>query len=316
MKRFPKINSETSNEGPIINCIEFHPTASVTLVGGKSGKISLFSVGGDKNNKLHNFRLHKFPLLSAHFTLNGEEVFMSSKLNHRYCIYNLVKAESKLVQFPKVLVRPSLFELSPDNKYIASTDGFDEIYLICAASKELVRTLKNNHNIVSITFSPNSVNLYALGTNGEITNWNLTTYRAENRFVDQGCVNGSCITASPCGRLIATGSNEGIVNVYECSSLTISEPTPIKTIQNLKTKITNLKFNCSSEILSLSSTYYPNAVKLVHIPSYHVFANFPNPSINLYQVGPVSFSPNSGYMAIGNNKNCAYMYRLRYYKNY
>lgn len=316
VKRFPKINSETGNEGPIISCIEFHPKVSVSLVAGQSGVVSLFSIGGDVNNKLHSFKLKKFKVSAAHFAPDGSEVFIASKINHNYCIYNLVKAEPKLVQLPLVVKKPNIFQLSSDGRYIATSTGYDEVYLISTQSRELLRSLKNNTKTEAVAFSHNNKQLYCYGAQGEVTIWDLATFRVVKKFYDNGCVSASCITASQCGRLLATGSGEGVVNVYETSNLIATDPLPLKCITNLRTKITSLQFNSTSEILAMSSGYYPNAVKLVHIPSYHVFSNFPKPSSNLYQVDKVSFSPNSGFMALGNNKGCAFLYRLKHYKNY
>lgn len=316
IKRFPKINSETGNEGPIISCVEFHPKLNVSLVAGQSGVVSLFSIGGDVNNKLHSFKLKKFKLSGAHFTPDGSEVFITSKLNHSYCIYNLVKAEPKLIQLPQVVKKPSIFQLSSNGQYIAASTGYDEVYLISTQSRELIRSLKNNTKTESVAFSHDNKQLYCYGAQGELTMWDLATFRVVKKFYDNGCVTASCITASQCGGLLATGSGEGIVNVYETSKLTTTDPLPLKSISNLRTKITSLQFNSTSEILAMSSAYYPNAVKLVHIPSCHVFSNFPIQTSNLYQVNRVSFSPNSGFMALGNNKGCAFLYRLNYYKNY
>lgn len=316
VKRFPKINSETGNEGPVISCVEFHPKMSVTLVAGQSGIVSVFSIGGDVNNKLHSFKLKNWKVNFAHFTPDGSEAFLASKLNHSYCIYNLVKAEPKLVQLPQVVRRPTIFQMSWNGKYIATSTGYDEVYILSTQSRELLRSLKNNTTVESVVFSANCDQLYCYGIQGEVTIWDLSTYRVMKKFYDHGCVTASCITTSQCGRLLATGSGEGIVNIYETSNLNSKEPLPLKTVSNLTTRITSLRFNPTSEILATSSGYFPNAVKLVHIPSYHVFSNFPKQSTNLYQVDTISFSPNSGYMALGNNKSCAYLYRLKYYKNY
>ncbi|CAH2209437.1 U3 small nucleolar RNA-associated protein 18 homolog [Pararge aegeria] len=314
LQKFPKINSETGNEGPIITTVEFHPKMSVALVGGQSGVVSLFSVGGDVNNKLHSFKIKSWKVTAAQFNPEGTEAYIASKTCHNYYVYDLVKAEPKEVQLPRAVKRPITFKLSPNGKFLATCDAFNEIYIICAKSKELLRTLKNNSNVQSLAFSHNSEQLYCYGIHGEVTVWDLSMYRSVNKFIDNGCVTASCIATSSCGQLLATGSGEGIVNVYETQNLTSREPLPLKTISNLTTKITNLTFNSSTEILSVTSSYYPNAVKLIHIPSYHVFSNFPKQS--LQQVETVSFSPNSGYMALGNNKGYAYLFRLKHYKNY
>lgn len=290
IKKFPLINATTKNEGPVVSCVEFHPKVSAALVAGHSGAVSLFSIGTDVNNKLHNFTLKKWRISAAQFSPDGSEAFIASKNNHTYCVYNLVKAEPKLVQLPRAVKKPAIFKLSNDGKYLATSDGFEEVYLICAASKELLKSLKHNSNIASLAFSHDCTQLYCYGVEGQITIWDLSTHRPLKKFYDHGCVTASCLTLSKCGKLLATGSGEGIVNIYQTENLNIPEPVPSKVISNLTTKITNLNFNSTTEILSASSAYYPNAVKLVHIPSYHVFVNFPCPKLNHHQIDTINFS--------------------------
>lgn len=316
LKPLPKINDDTHNEGPFINCIEFHPTMSVSLVAGQSGIVSLFSIGNDKSEKLHSFKLKNWKITAAHFTHDGTEAYIASKYSHSYCIYNLAKATPELVQLPKISKRPTIFQLSPNGRYLATSDCLDEVYLINAASKELLKVLKHNMNVVSVAFNQDESLLYCCGIEGEVVSWDLSTYKPLKKFYDNGCVTASCITTSSCGKLLATGSGEGIVNIYQTSDLNTSQPVPVKTVSNLTTKITKIKFNASSEILAMASAYYPNAVKLVHIPSYNVFANFPKQSLNCHHIQTINFSPNSGYMAMGNNRGHAHLYRLKYFKNY
>lgn len=316
VKYMPRINSETSKEGPIVSCIEFHPKIAVSLVAGQAGIVSLFTIGGDVSNKLHTFKLKKWNIHAAQFTPDGTNAYIASKKMSNFCIYNLVKAQPKLIELPHPVKKLDLFKMSLDGKYLAITDGFEEVFIMCTASIELLSVLKNNTKVVSMSFNHECSLLYCYGIHGEVTVWDLSTFRPMKKFYDNGCVTASTIVTSPCGRLLATGSGEGIVNIYETSKLTISEPAPLKVISNLTTKITNLKFNATSELLAAASEVYPNAVKLIHIPSYHVYSNFPNQSFNLHNVGVINFSPNSGYIALGNNKNYALLYRLKHYKNY
>ena len=44
-----------------------------------------------------------------------------------------------------------------------------------------------------------------------------------------------------------------------------------------------------------------------------VFANWPTPSTPLHNVACVDFSPHSGYLAIGNDRGRALLYRLNHY---
>jgi U3 small nucleolar RNA-associated protein 18 len=59
-----------------------------------------------------------------------------------------------------------------------------------------------------------------------------------------------------------------------------------------------------------------NAIKLAHIPSLTVFSNFPSWNFNLKRVNCLDFSLNGGYMAVGNNRGAANLYRLKHYGSY
>lgn len=58
--------------------------------------------------------------------------------------------------------------------------------------------------------------------------------------------------------------------------------------------------------------FYSNVLNFmqVHLPSFSVFANFPSKTLDLGRVETIAFSPNSGYMAIGNNIGGARLIRL------
>lgn len=53
-----------------------------------------------------------------------------------------------------------------------------------------------------------------------------------------------------------------------------------------------------------------NNSEQVHLPSFSVFANFPSKALDLGRVETVAFSPNGGYMAIGNNIGGARLIRF------
>ena len=138
-----------------------------------------------------------------------------------------------------------------------------------------------------------------------------------NRAFDDGCLSALSVAVSRNGQFIATGSKQGAVNIYETKAvLNESSPTPVKTILNLVTAVTKVKFNPTSEILAIASDKKPNAFKMVHIPSFHVFANFPTFNTKMFNPLDIDFSPASGYMGVSNNRGFAYLYRLKHYGNY
>lgn len=141
--------------------------------------------------------------------------------------------------------------------------------------------------------------------------------RVKHKFIDEGCLQGTTIVASTSNQFLATGSAQGVVNLYNMEDVLQHKlPKPRKTILNLTTSINNLKFNPSSEILALSSAEVQNSIKLFHIGSATVFSNFPHFGTKLGHINALNFSPGSGYFAFGDRKSVVSLYRLKHFKNY
>lgn len=135
--------------------------------------------------------------------------------------------------------------------------------------------------------------------------------------MDEGCLQGTTISTTTTNQFIATGSAQGVVNLYNMEDVLQHKlPKPRKSILNLTTSISSLKFNQSSEILALASVEIPNSVKLFHIASESVFSNFPQFGTKIGHVNALNFSPGSGYIAFGDRKSIVTLYRLKHYKNY
>ncbi|KAI7814665.1 U3 small nucleolar RNA-associated protein 18-like protein, partial [Triplophysa rosa] len=113
-------------------------------------------------------------------------------------------------------------------------------------------------------------------------------------------------------------SQSGVVNVYsQKDCLQNTEPKPLKAIMNLVTAATSLCFNNTSEILAIGSRADDEANRLVHIPSFTVFSNFPlMRKKTIFQTRCVDFSPRSGFYTVANNKGHALLFRLLHYKSF
>ncbi len=148
--------------------------------------------------------------------------------------------------------------------------------------------------------------------------WDVRQTRScSHRFVDDGCVRGMALAASPDGRYLAAGADSGVVNLYDAREASKStHPKPLKTAMNLVTPVSKLKFSPTSEILAMTSELKDNAVKLMHVPSRTVFENFPSWNFNLRRVNCLDFSLNGGFMSIGNNRGAANLYRLNHFGNF
>lgn len=194
---------------------------------------------------------------------------------------------------------------------------FGEVHLLHALTKELLNTMKQEHQSTSICFSLDSKKLFSHSDDNEVAIFDLRSQRVEHRFVDDGCVNGTSLTISDNGKLIATGSRQGFVNIYNYEDVFAkNHPRPVKMISNLTTEITDLKFNSTSEMLAMCSADANNAMKIVHFPSATVFSNFPSRYDKIGNATTLAFSPASGFLGVGTIGGIAPLYRLRHYSNY
>uniref|UniRef100_A0A0A9Y4N2 U3 small nucleolar RNA-associated protein 18 homolog n=2 Tax=Lygus hesperus TaxID=30085 RepID=A0A0A9Y4N2_LYGHE len=318
IKKMASLNSSTRNEG-IIKAVQFHPTSTVALVAGMSGIASIFQVDGSGNNKLASVRFEKFPIRCARFSPNGKEFIVgSTQQRHFYCYDMMVGTSIKIPMHHNTgLSNMSKFEISPDGKFIAVAGKFGQIHLLTGNSKEWVGTFSMNGSVETLCFSPDSKTLYSYGEQGDVYVWNVGSRRLIHKFHDEGSIKGTSLAVSPCETYIAAGSSSGVVNLYETNrALQENNPVPSKAIMNLVTSSTSVVFNHSSQILAIASDEKENAVKLVHLPSFTVFSNFPSYSAELHRIQDVAFSPNSGYLSLVNNKQTAFLFRLKHFGNY
>jgi len=189
------------------------------------------------------------------------------------------------------------------------------ILMLGQDSKKLLFDLKMNGSCQSVAFSPDERYLFSVGDEAEIYQWDLNMRKCMGRVADTGGFNSMKLAVSPNGRLLASGSKMGSVNLFHISPETnLLEESPFKTLMNLTTSITDLKFNHSSEMLALCSKWQKNAFRLAHIPSYTVFQNFPGvaPGVLKYPFC-VNFSHSSEFLAMGNDEGKAHLFQLSHF---
>jgi len=63
----------------------------------------------------------------------------------------------------------------------------------------------------------------------------------------------------------------------------------------------------------MASRMKKDAMRLLHLPSMTVFANWPTGRSPLHFVHSLAFSPNGGFLAIGNARGRVLLYRLHHY---
>ncbi|CAI9163182.1 unnamed protein product [Rangifer tarandus platyrhynchus] len=319
MKNCQHANAERPTTARI-SSVQFHPRAQVVMVAGLDNAVSLFQVDGKTNPKIQSIYLEKFPIFKACFSANGEEVLATSTHSKVLYVYDMLAG--KLIPVHQVrglkekIVRS--FEVSPDGSFLLINGVAGYFHLLSMKTKELIGSMKINGRIAASTFSSDSKKVYASSGDGEVYVWDVNSRKCLNRFVDEGSLYGLSIATSRNGQYVACGSNCGVVNIYsQDSCLQETNPKPLKAIMNLVTGVTSLTFNPTTEILAIASESMKEAVRLVHLPSFTVFSNFPVvKKKNISLIHTMDFSPRSGYFALGNEKGKALMYRLHHYSDF
>ncbi|XP_030836516.1 U3 small nucleolar RNA-associated protein 18 homolog isoform X1 [Strongylocentrotus purpuratus] len=316
IKRLTNLNKEQPTEG-MVTALEFHPGAQVAMVAGLDQRLNLFQVEGRHNPKIQSVFVEQFPIHCAHFASQGTEVVLSGKRKFFY-IYDMIAGKVSQIPYIRGIQENKLmsFEVSPDGKFLAFLGDYGNIHLLSAQTKELITTLKMNGTVDAVTFTPDGSKMMSFGDDCDVYVWDMNTRDCVHKFADDGCIKGNTISVSQGNRYVATGSQSGVINIYDDQCLTKVHPTPLKAVMNMTTPVTATRFNSNNEILAAISVYSRDVVKLIHLPSCHTFANFPSSNEVLRSPCALEFSPRSGYFALGNNKGEVPLFRLKHYKDY
>ena len=87
----------------------------------------------------------------------------------------------------------------------------------------------------------------------------------------------------------------------------------IYSINNLVTTIRDIEFNHDGQLIVIYSKTKKEAIRLIHVSTGKVYQNWPSDNKKLQYVHQAKFSPNSGYLAIGNDTGYVKLIRLHFY---
>ncbi|ODM99520.1 U3 small nucleolar RNA-associated protein 18 [Orchesella cincta] len=320
--RVVDLNARGREEGRLIRCIDFHPKHNVGLVAGNSNVVGLYTVDGTKNPLHQSIKFEKFEIRNASFSTCGQEFYVSSGLFNHFYTYDMNSGTIKKTRPCSTNSRETIRKLypSPDGQVLVALGHHGDIYLYSSRSKEVITTLKMNGEVSSVTFNKDGSKMLSVGDGQDIFCWDMKNRVCCAKYTDISLQYATQVASSD--NNVALGMTSGIVSVYDNlfnekqdvpSAVQVN---PLKSLQNLVTSVSSLKFNSTSEILAMGSTDKQNAIRLVHAPSLTVFPNFPFLNADYGRPQTIAFTPNSGYMAVGGNKGIAYLFRLKKYENY
>ncbi|KAH7488427.1 hypothetical protein PRIC1_007455 [Phytophthora ramorum] len=305
--------NQHSPSNAVIQSVQFHENGQLLLTAGLDKTLHLFQVDGSNNANIENVFVKDLPMTDAKFTMRGERAVLTGP---RAYFFSYDIEAGKITKIPGLYGRNE----KKREKFVVSDDGQTIVFIgssgymdvVSAKSYESIGTLKMNGDVVSAVFCENDHFLLSTGSDGQIYKWDMRTRRCVFVHDDEGSLGNNALAAS--GKYYAAGSKSGVVNIYDNAGLT-AKPKPRKTLMHLTTRVDHLKFNATSEILAMASTDAKDSLKMVHVPSMTVFANWPTARTPLNYVSAMDFSPNSGYFAVGNARGRVLLYRLTHYKS-
>lgn len=323
IRRVTDANKQDPNKA-VVQAVEFHPSGRLLMTAGHDKTMRLFQVDGKRNAKIQGVRLEDLPISSAHFTGGGSEVVMMGRRPFFYQFDlegGAVRRIDTLARGHGPMKSLEMCIASPDGSQLAVSSGDRRLLLMSNKTKQQTGVLRMNFPCSAAEFSRHNENhIFTATKGGAVFLWDVRKHACVDRHVDEGALSSTCISTSESH--YAIGSNKGVVNLYRHSAMrgvdddTVSRggdrmEQPEKAFMNLVTGISALKFNSDGQLLALASRAQKNAVRLVHIPSMTVYSNWPTENVNLRRVSCLAFSPSGGYLATGNDKGEALLFRIR-----
>lgn len=175
--------------------------------------------------------------------------------------------------------------------------------------------------VLAGAWSADGQRLVAAAADARVYVWDVRAHRCLGEHPDVATVRPT-VVATTAGAY-ATGSGSGVVNVYAeeagrwttAGVGTLGGPPPAlaKAFPNLTTPVGAAAFSPDGAILASSSYKVKNALRLAHVASRSVFANWPTVKTGLGRVHALAWSPSGGYLAVGNEVGRALLFRLKAY---
>ena len=335
----------------VIRSVEFHSSAPLLLAAGLDKTLRLFSVDGSRNPQVGGVHFGDMPIHKAAFGGDGQSVILSGRRPFFY-VHHLTTGTSERVSgIAAVGVDDKSLEsfaASPQGwagePLVALFADSGRIPLVSLRSRQAVATLQMAGTARCGAFGSDGHTLFTGGGDGTVCIWDLRTRRCVDKLVDSGSMGITALAASPKGAHWAAGGAMGVVNLYRhathtrldqgiaragglnapaggrarvivdvASPAAAVRPQPVRSLGNLTTTVDTLAFSQDGQMMAMATRLSKDALRLVHLPSCTVFANWPSSKTPLHYVHCAAFSPNGGYLAVGNARGRVLLYRLPYY---
>lgn len=322
--------NQTALSLAVIQSLHFHPTHPLLLSSGFDQTLRIYHIDGKKNPLVSSLHVRRLPFKTAVFHPDGIRV-LAGGARKTFRIWdietgNVVKVTNL---YGNDAQQPTFerFKVSPTGKYIALIGTQGWMNILSAQTGQWISGAKIDEEIVDICWYGNGSGVVLANKHGDIWEWDVESRSFTKRWKDEGGIGVTKLAMGGKGdRWLAVASNNGIVNVYDRKTIqaggaetsAFGEPLvykPRAVLKQLITSITSLEFSPDGQILAMASDQKQNALKLVHIPTFTVFRNWPTANTPLGKVSAVAFTPGGEMLSVGNQAGKARLWRLNHYSS-
>ncbi|KAH9902216.1 Indigoidine synthase A like protein-domain-containing protein [Xylariomycetidae sp. FL2044] len=335
-----------------VTSLAFHPEYPVLLSSSTSSILHLHHIAPTAhptpNPLLTSAQVKQVPVRRAEFLYpTGSKIFFAGRRRyiHSWDLASGTIQKTNKVQGHRLEQKSwERFRLSPCGRWlglIATTrKGGGAINILNAHTMQWIAAARidSRGGIADFGWWSNGNGLTILGKGGQVGEWSMATRRFLGIWNDEGS-NGSTVMAlgghngpGVLGgdRWIATGSNSGVVNIYDRETLILPpssagggagdddeelkikpRPEPNRALMQLTTPATLLVFSPDGQVLAFASRHKKDALRLAHLPSCTVYRNWPTEQTPLGRVSDVAFGRRSDLLAVGNDVGKIRLWEIR-----
>jgi len=264
---------------------------------------------------------------SACFAVDGNSVIAVADKSENVLVWRPFDGKGKVEIIHKL--QPGLtwskVLASPCGRFVAvlsanSLRHPSSVVLLDGKTLQRLGIVRCGNSVHCMTFSLDGSVLLVAGAGQKISVYSTSTLRCINQIPEESVGRlVTCMAFSPDSSLIALGSDSGVLNIYD-SFLFLSQecqenikPKLLRSIMNITSPLSLLCWHPSGELLAYGGTERKNALRLVHLPSGRVYANWPKNDCPVGYAHSLSFSKTS--LVIGNNKGHVVQYALSHFAN-
>ncbi|GAB0137500.1 hypothetical protein EsDP_00005761 [Epichloe bromicola] len=326
-----------------VECLSFHPEYPVLLSASTASILYLHHIAPEAqptpNPQLTSVQVKQVDVRQAQFLYpEGDKIFFAGRrkyFHHWDLPSGIVQKTTHINGHGLEHKSMEHFKLSPCGRYMgiiaSSRKGGGVINVLNVTSMQWIAAarLSSRHGIADFAWWKTGNGMTMLGKDGQVGEYSMESRTFVGVWHDDGCVGGIVVALGghngPAAlgedRWVAVGSNSGITNIYDRSTLVeprttedlvIKErPTPTRTFEQLITPITVVTFTPDGQLLAFGSREKKDALRLVHLPSCTVYRNWPTEQTPLGRVTSVAFGRQSDLLAVGNDAGKIRLWHIR-----